>query len=181
MTRELLIGAGARRTKLIRRPGDPDTWSQLTTLDISLRHAPDVPWDLNQLPLPFPDESFDEIHAYEVLEHVGRQGDAATFFAQFSEFWRLLVPGGLFCASVPRPGSAMVWADPSHSRVITPEQFIFLDQRQYEQIGRTAMTDFRDIYQADFDVDHLVEQGESLYFVLKAVKPARCIVSGPAV
>jgi hypothetical protein len=36
-------------------------------LDPNTKPAPMVLWDLRDLPLPFPDNSFDEIHAYEVL------------------------------------------------------------------------------------------------------------------
>ena len=72
--RELLIGAGRRPLKLLSRP-DLKEWDNLTTLDLNPDHKPDVVWDLNNIPLPFEDSAFDEIHAYNILEHVGRQGD----------------------------------------------------------------------------------------------------------
>jgi len=35
-----------------------------------------------------------------VLEHIAAQGDFEHFFQQFSDFWRILKPDGLFCAAV---------------------------------------------------------------------------------
>ena len=71
---ELLIGAGSNRAKMICSVGRPVEWTKLTTLDFNEDHHPDVVHDLNDLPLPFSDNSFDEIHAYEVMEHLGEQG-----------------------------------------------------------------------------------------------------------
>lgn len=78
MRRELLLGAGTRRLKVASFPGY-ENWEDLTTLDIDPDAKPDVLWDLNTRPLPFFNNTFDEIHAYEVLEHVGQQGIGAGF------------------------------------------------------------------------------------------------------
>jgi hypothetical protein len=60
--------------------------------------------------------------------------------------------------------------------VIPKESFTFLVQPEYDrQVGVTAMSDFRFFYKADFDIIHLQENGDILEFVLKAVKPSRCM------
>lgn len=168
---ELLIGCGSNRTKKLSVPSRPG-WAGLVTLDYEARHNPDVIHDLHN-PLPFDDNSADEIHAYECLEHVGQQGDYKFFFRQFSDFWRVLKDGGVLFGTVPLPTSVWAWGDPSHTRVIPKESFVFLHQPSYEQVGRTAMSDFRSIYQADFDVIHLKENGDVLEFAIRAVKPSR--------
>ncbi len=162
----------------------------LTTLDINPDCKPDVLYDLRVLrhsqalslppdsqrllgcqTLPFLDCYFDEIHAYEVLEHIGMQGDYLTLFAQFTTFHRILKPDGLFYGTCPSYKSLWAWGDPSHSRVITSGTLAFLSQRAYmEQVGRTSMTDFRGIYQADFEPLYIQENDDSLCFVLRAVK-----------
>ncbi len=170
---ELLIGCGREHSKTIHVNERPH-WTNLVTLDINRDHCPDVVWDLNRLPLPFEDNTFDEIHAYEVLEHIGTQGDYRFFFAQFSDFWRILKPGGVLVGTVPLPTSPWAWGDPSHTRVIPKENFLFLEQPQYTaQVGRTPISDFRYLYQADFERIHISEQGDKLSFVLQAIKPAR--------
>lgn len=172
---ELLIGCGSARNKRVF-PRGRVAWEHLVTLDINADHKPDVVCDIEQLPLPFADESFDEIHAYEVLEHVGRQGDYRFFFAQFSDFWRMLRPDGYLCGSVPLPTSRWAWGDPSHTRVVQRESFVFLDQSEYvRQVGRTAMSDFRYLYKADFALEYAEDVGESLFFALRAVKPSRFV------
>lgn len=172
---ELLIGCGRSRERRIDPTGSAvPAWRDLTTLDRNADHDPHLVWDLENLPLPFPTENFDEVHAYDVLEHTGAQGDYRFFFAQFGDFWRLLKPGGYLCATVPSMSSRWVWGDPSHKRAIMPETLIFLDQAQYTaQVGRTKMSDFRDIYAADFQTVYQDDDGTTFTFVLRAVKPSR--------
>jgi SAM-dependent methyltransferase len=170
---ELLLGCGSNRVKKLHQRGRSE-WTGLVAIDIEPSHKPDVVHDINE-PLPFPSDYADEIHAYEVLEHCGRQGDYKFFFAQWSDFWRVLKPAGVFFGTVPLPTSPWAWGDPSHTRVIPKDSFIFLSQPQYSQVGITAMSDFRSIYKADFDIIHLHENGDVLEFALQAVKPARIV------
>lgn len=173
MKRELLIGCGSQRQKLLSKPNEEE-WGSLTTLDINPDHKPDVVWDLMNMPLPFEDESFDEIHAYEVLEHLGTQGDYKFFFNQFSEFWRLLVPGGYLVATVPAVSSEWVWGDPSHTRLIHPNNLHYLRQTAYYDVGNSPISDFRYIYKADFEIVHFIpDKKGSFEFGLQAIKPSR--------
>jgi SAM-dependent methyltransferase len=176
MRKELLIGCGRRREKLMYNQNsfELSQWQGLVTLDINLDHKPDVCHDLTSLPYPFDDNTFDEIHAYEVLEHTGAQGDYKFFFAQWSEFWRIMKPNGLFFATVPSRKSVWAWGDPSHTRVVQPESLSFLSQAAYERdVGSTPMSDFRYLYKADFDGVGLAENADTCRFVLRAIKPAR--------
>jgi len=170
MKKELLIGCGSERSKRLSLDGS-SLWDNLVTLDYNADHRPDFVWDLNNFfGLPFDDNAFDEIHAYEVLEHTGTQGDYKFFFRQFSDFWRVLRPGGHFFATCPSRHSPWAWGDPSHTRIMQPEQLVFLSQQQYrDQVGKTSMSDFRNIYKADFEVIHCVDDHTTFSFILKVV------------
>ena len=172
---ELLLGCGSNRAKKLSYGGRSE-WAALTTLDYNEDHKPDVVHDLNRISLPFDDETFDEIHAYEVLEHLGTQGDWRFFFAQWTDFWRVLKPDGLFFATCPAASSPWAWGDPSHTRIIGPECLIFLNQPAYAQVGTTPMSDFRHVYRADFDIIHSKTAGDHFEFVLRAVKPSRVAI-----
>lgn len=173
---ELLIGCGSNRAKKLVYGGRSE-WGALTTLDFNADHEPDVVHDMANLPLPFADDSFDEIHAYECLEHVGAQGDWRFFFAQWSDFWRMLKPDGLFFGTCPAASSPWAWGDPSHTRIIGPECMVFLSQPNYAQVGISPMSDFRFVYRADFDLIHSRTAGDHFEFVLKAVKPSRVAIA----
>lgn len=170
---ELLLGCGRNHARKIAVGGRAE-WSALTTLDINDDVGADVIHDIAKLPLPFPDNAFDEVHAYEVMEHVGQQGDWRFFFAQWSDLWRILKPGGLFVGTSPAPDSQWAWGDPGHTRIVGPECMTFLSQRAYtDQVGVTPMTDYRFVYRADFEPRLLQKQGTQFIYILEAIKPSR--------
>ena len=171
--RELLIGCGNSRDKRISWPDVPKEWAQLTTLDMSAAAKPDIVHNLNDLPYPFGSNEFDEIHAYAVLEHCGRQGDGEYFFAQFAEFWRILKPGGFFCFTVPMWDHPLAWGCPDHTRCMPKDLFLVLDHHYYDELGMPGRdkADYRELLGAtNFTVFDFKEGAEQLAMVLRAVK-----------
>lgn len=172
MRRELLLGCGNSRRK--KHSLNDWEWQSLTTIDHDPECGADIVHNLDETPWPLDSDTFDEIHAYEVLEHLGAQGDFHAFFAHFGEIYRALKPDGVLIATVPAWDDVWAWADPSHRRVIAPQTLVFLDQTQYaRQVGKTAMTDFRWLWKGDFEPIGAEVANGSFKFALRAHKPAR--------
>ena len=66
--------------------------------------------------------------------------------------------------------SPWAWGDPGHRRVIPKDALIFLNQSEYEQVGKTAMTDYRNVWEGNFEVIGTSETDHQLAFVLRAIK-----------
>lgn len=171
--RELLIGCGNSRVKKITLDKD-FTWDELVTIDHDPNCGADIVHDLDVTPWPVEADQFDACHAYEVLEHLGQQGDFKAFFRHFAEIYRVLKDGGILYATVPAWDDVWAWADPSHTRVIAPETLVFLDQTEYvKQVGITPMTDFRWLWKGDFELIGCQKQPGHYWYALKVHKPAR--------
>lgn len=170
--RELVLGAGNCRKKLVYEQNESQEYEDPTYLDVDPDSKPDMLYDCNLRPFPWPDNTFDQIHAYSILEHLGTQGDWRGFFEEFSEYWRLLKPDGQLRIIAPKPEGPWAWGDPGHTRVIGLEQLTFLAQAEYEaQVGKNSMSDYRHVYQADFVLLHEGDHGpHDNAFVLQAVK-----------
>ena len=178
MKRSLLLGCGSRRTRLVHLPDQSEDFDKLVTVDINEAHKPNLVWDLtNPTPLPFADDSFDEICMFDVWEHLGQQGDVPTFFRQWMDYYRLLKDGGLFLCRVPDWRTEWALGDPGHSRVLTPGTLVFLNQEEYrKQVGVTPMSDYRHLWRGDFQCIAITNPNDcapTLDFVLRAIKPAR--------
>lgn len=171
MKSELLLGSGKTIEKRMKWPDSPNqVFENPTCLDIQ---APaDVIHDLNDTELPFPDDAFDEIHAYEILEHVGSQGDWRFFFRQFADFHRVLKPGGYMCITLPMWDSHWSYGDPGHTRVLPKEVFMFLTAEHYEQVGQagSSCSDYREaLGDTLWEIQGIEESQHQLFVVLKAV------------
>lgn len=166
--KSLLLGAGNSRKKKFALALAPDWTGELVTLDMDPDCGADIQWNLEDRPLPFDNDEFDELAAYDVLEHVGRQGDWKGFFDEFAEYWRILKPGGMFGIVVPIGGDML--ADPGHTRFFHLNYFGFLSQQFYEdnlKIG-AAVTDYRWYWKKNFNIIHHVQkEGHHLAVMLR--------------
>jgi SAM-dependent methyltransferase len=86
-------------------------------LDVTAATSPDVVHDLNRLPWPFPDGSFREVHAYDVVEHL------EDLVKTFEELHRVCRPGGTVLLTVPHFSSHQAYADPTHRHFFALETF----------------------------------------------------------
>jgi SAM-dependent methyltransferase len=164
--RELLLGCGSNKAKQIYQEPEGPKWKNLTTLDMDPEVKPDVLHDLNDLMYPFVDSTFDEVHAYNVLEHQGSLGGFKFFFNQWNEIGRILKPGGRFFGIVPSLSSVWLFGDPGHCRVITAQMLQFLD-RDFYHCGKTQSDGYAELLHASFKVIFLENGSEFLAFILK--------------
>ena len=153
MRKTLFLGAGGKTEKLIKFPFlERDEEEEITTLDIV--EPADLIFDLSRLHngerLPFADDEFEQIHAYEVLEHYGMQGNWRGFFMEWTEFHRILKMGGCFALTVPTPNGPQQFGDPGHSRGFNPITFSFLKQLNYENAEGEPRTDYRSVWKGNF-------------------------------
>lgn len=125
-------------------PTFADNFREVVTLDVDPAAKPQILWDLTKFPWPVPVDHFDQVHAYEVLEHLTFQGDYEGFFRLWRQIWDVTKLGGLVCASTPWWESQWVWQDPGHRMCYAPGLLTYLNQDHYtNQIGVTTMTDYR--------------------------------------
>lgn len=75
------------------------------------KHRPeiDVMWDLDVLPWPWEDNSFDEIQAIAVFEHL-----SITLIDSLDECWRILKPKGRLVVKYPLWNTPTCHDDPTH-------------------------------------------------------------------
>lgn len=172
-TIELLLGSGWNLDRQVWASRNPEEttsppWKGLVTLDWNPRVKPGVVADLGARHLPFRDATFEEIHAYEVLEHVGQQGDWKFFFSQFDEFGRILKPGGHLYIKSPGTNNPWVWGDPGHTRYMGPQVYYFLDKANYEKNqGKTPMTDYRSHFQISWKTVVQLENEKVFMIILR--------------
>ena len=103
--RALDLGAGA----VTQVPG-------AIRLDIARSCRPDVVADL-AAPLPFRNDVFEVVGAFDVVEHV------PDLVRLVEEVHRVLKPGGVFRVTTPHFSSSNVYADPTHKRALGLRSF----------------------------------------------------------
>jgi len=165
-----LIGCGRDHSKRLHT-GEGAPWQgEVVKLDMNPACGADIVWDMAERPLPFGDAEFDEIHAYDCLEHWGAQGDWRSWFDEMAEYHRLLKPGGRMIITVPV--GADYFADPGHTRFFNPNHFWFLNQAWYDECfaKKMAVTDYRWYWKLNFDISHLEPVGEPAHHLAVALR-----------
>jgi SAM-dependent methyltransferase len=189
MERSLLIGCGNNHAKQVQHDGKAEWAGVLTKLDMNPNCGADIVLDMAEFSwaagmpvefldngyarrrpsrLPFDDDTFDEIGAYNCLEHWGQQGDWRGWFVEMAEYHRILKPGGTMSILVPIGADAL--ADPGHTRFFQQNYFGFLSQEFYDRnkIVGSCFTDYRWFYKKNFDVLYMQEHdGHHLAVVLR--------------
>lgn len=132
MTQHLDLGCGPV-------PRNPYQRDQLFGVDLSgstdggpIRRA-----NLVMQPIPFADNSFESVSAYDFVEHVPRvmptadgQGTRFPFIELMNEVWRVLKPGGMLYAVTPVYPSKAAFQDPTHVNIMTVDTHIYFTRPQ---------------------------------------------------
>ena len=113
-------------------PRNPYARGRLSGVDI--RPMPDVidfdyrTANLVQHPIPYADDTFGSVSAFDFVEHVPRilatpdgRDTVFPFVRLMSEVWRVLAPGGLFYALTPAFPNPEAFVDPTHVNIITDQ------------------------------------------------------------
>jgi SAM-dependent methyltransferase len=132
--------AAERRMKLLpdhhldlgcgKFPRNPYQRGQLSGIDIRPMPAGiDFDYAVANLvlqPIPYADNSFGSVSAYDFIEHVprilvtpGGQDTMFPFVRLMQEVWRVLAPGGVLYALTPAFPHPEAFADPTHVNIIT--------------------------------------------------------------
>ena len=98
-------------------------------LDFDERCNPDILADITN-PLPYDDNTFDEVRAIQVLEHI------FNFEFVMREVHRVLKVGGIFKVSVPMFPCRNAFAGGGHVRQFVPETFTIYTNPSYFQPRR---------------------------------------------
>lgn len=100
---------------------------------------PDEVVDLEVLPWPWADDSFDEIYAKDILEHVGQ--NPREFIKIIKEMHRVSKPGAIWKVIVPHWRCDLAYDDPTHIRVITAATFKLFDQEKNVEAVKNKRAD----------------------------------------
>jgi SAM-dependent methyltransferase len=90
--------------------------------------------DLATENIPFPNEHFDFVTAYDFLEHIPKVIYAPkrrnAFVELMNEIYRVLRPNGIFFSSTPVFPHSAAWRDPTHVNIMTEETFeLYFDDK----------------------------------------------------
>jgi SAM-dependent methyltransferase len=85
----------------------------------------DVIHDLESFPLPFLDDTFDEIVGKDLIEHI------TDALGLMQELWRIATPGALCTFALPYGSSDDAWEDPTHVRPYFINSWGYFSQPYY--------------------------------------------------
>jgi ubiquinone/menaquinone biosynthesis C-methylase UbiE len=116
-------------------PRNPFRCSKLFTLDISNSRNYENHYVIKKgESLPFSDNFFDSVSAYDVLEHLSREmrNNQNEFIYYMNEICRVLKPGGFAVFVFPSIPNSEVFSDPTHVNFITKNTINYFLGNNYE-------------------------------------------------
>lgn len=160
MTKTLDLGCGAI-------PRNPFNAEELFGIDVMENLAGNIKSaDLVVEKIPFEDESFDYLTAFDFIEHVPRLVYAPNrrnaFVELMNEVHRVLKPGGIFLSHTPAYPHAVAFRDPTHVNIITDETFPYYFD---DKVRWASVYGFK----GAFSVRSQEWRGPHLYVALKKV------------
>jgi SAM-dependent methyltransferase len=140
----------------------------------------DVVHDLESFPLPFEDDTFDEVLGIDLIEHI------TDALGLMQELWRITKPDGVCSFALPYGSSDDAWEDPTHVRPYFLNSWSYFSQPFYYRADYGYRGDWQpetlqlDVTCAGDTVDDIFSQVMALRNVvqrqtitMRAVKPAR--------
>ncbi len=132
-------------------------------VNVDLFGAPDLCWDLETFPWPWPDDAVGEVLLNHTLEHLGQA--PRVFIAIMKELYRVCRGGAQVRIVVPHPRHDTFLFDPTHVRAITPATLeMFSRRRNLEwQAANVANTPLALHHGVDFELVHAMSQLDEPY------------------
>ncbi len=109
---------------------------------------PDVLWNLNEFPYPFDDNTFEEVLAYSILEHLD------DVVKVMEELHRIMKPNAILDITVPYWDGFGFASDPTHKTMFTEHTFeFFTGKADYSFIttARFKITQMTLVYHPKFN------------------------------
>jgi hypothetical protein len=158
MTKTLDLGCGPS-------PRNPFHADELFGVDVrenlsgTIRSA-----DLVKEPIPFADQYFDYVTAFDFIEHMPRlvytPERRNAFVELMNEIHRVLKPGGIFLSSTPAFPHEVAFRDPTHVNIITEKTFPMYFDDVYKWAGIYG-------FKGAFEIRLQEWRGEHLYTTLR--------------
>jgi len=103
-------------------------------LDFVKQEGVDVVHNLEKIPYPFKDNSFDIIYANQVLEHLDISLDRVL-----GELCRICKPGGVIKIIVPHALCVGAFSDPTHKKFFTWFTFDYFGENEQSYYSKTRV------------------------------------------
>ena len=116
-----MIAASARAADVLNLGCGHKLMAGAVNLDVSGGVGADVVHDLSILPWPLPSDSFREVHAQDVIEHLG------DTVRTMEEIHRVSRRGARVHITVPHFSSANAFTDPTHRKQFSYFSFDYFD------------------------------------------------------
>lgn len=114
---------------------------------------PVVEWDLEKIPLPFDDNTFDYILAYEILEHVDNLAPL------MDDLYRIMKLGGCLELTVPYYKYKGAFSNPEHKRFFTEDSFLFFCEPLQEGLVKNYWSRVSQVFIRQFNAEEVIKCG----------------------